>query len=101
MSYAGTILRVNLTTKTITTEDLDRTLAKQYLGGRGLATKMLADEIDPAVDPLGAEMSHPERELLRIELLAGLGHVPAHATDLGQVQVELFATCVTVAIRWR
>lgn len=55
MSYMGTTLRVNLTTGTITTEDFPRDLAKKYLGGRGLATKMLYDEVDPKVDPLSPE----------------------------------------------
>jgi aldehyde:ferredoxin oxidoreductase len=36
-------------------EDLDQDLAKDYIGGRGLASKMLYDEIDPAVDPLSPE----------------------------------------------
>jgi len=30
-------------------------LAKNYLGGRGLASKILYDEIDPTIDPLSAE----------------------------------------------
>jgi aldehyde:ferredoxin oxidoreductase len=53
--YNGTMLRINLTTGTITKEDTDKELAKRYLGGRGLASKMLMDEIDPAVDALSPE----------------------------------------------
>lgn len=53
--YRGTILRVNLKTKTITKEKLDLDLAKKYIGGRGLGTKILMDEIDPKIDALSPE----------------------------------------------
>jgi aldehyde:ferredoxin oxidoreductase len=55
MSWAGKILRVNLTAGTCKSEPLNMTLAKQYLGSRGLATKYLVDEIDAKVDPLSAD----------------------------------------------
>ena len=55
MSYIGKVLRVNLTKGDVSTEDLNMELARQYLGGRGLATRMLQHEIDPKVDPLSAE----------------------------------------------
>ncbi len=55
MSYTGKMLRVDLTTGTITTDPLPKDLAKQYLGGRGLATKLFCDEVDPTVDALSAE----------------------------------------------
>ncbi len=48
-------LRINLTTKEIKTERIDGELVKQYLGGRGLASKILMDEIDPKIDPLSEE----------------------------------------------
>ena len=51
----GTILRINLTERTVKKEPLDPKLAEQYLGGRGLASKILYDEIDPAIDALGPE----------------------------------------------
>src|SRR5512137_1125339 len=50
--WRGKILRVNLTKGTSQTEALDPKLARAYVGGRGLGTKMLYDEIDPTVDPL-------------------------------------------------
>ncbi len=53
--WTGKIIRVNLTDGTIKRENLDLNLANKYLGGRGLASKMLADEIDPEVDPLSTE----------------------------------------------
>lgn len=52
MAYQGKILRVNLSSGTICTEDLPMDLAKQYIGGRGLASKILANEIDPTIDAL-------------------------------------------------
>lgn len=46
------VLRINLTDRSITTEPLNQEMVSQFLGGRGLASKMLSDEIDPAVDAL-------------------------------------------------
>ncbi|MEK8053138.1 aldehyde ferredoxin oxidoreductase family protein [Ideonella sp. DXS22W] len=54
MSWAGKILRVNLTTGTVASEPLNMEWAKAYLGSRGLASKYLVEEIDPKVDPLSA-----------------------------------------------
>ena len=53
--YMGKILRINLTTGEIGTEDLDFELAKKFIGGRGLGTKLYMDEVDPKVDPFAAE----------------------------------------------
>jgi aldehyde:ferredoxin oxidoreductase len=50
--WRGQILRVNLTRGTTKTEPLDPKLARAYIGGRGLGTKLLIDEIDPKLDPL-------------------------------------------------
>ena len=55
MAYQGKILRVNLSNRTILTEDLPMKLAKQFIGGRGLASKILADEVAPTVDAFAAE----------------------------------------------
>ncbi|WP_334154137.1 aldehyde ferredoxin oxidoreductase family protein [Tepidimonas sp.] len=52
MSWAGKILRVNLTAGTCTAEPLNMTWARQYLGSRGLGSKYLVEEVDPKVDPL-------------------------------------------------
>jgi aldehyde:ferredoxin oxidoreductase len=54
-SYTGKILRVNLTKGTYETQLLPGDLAKLFIGGRGLAGKMLADEIPAGIDPLSAE----------------------------------------------
>jgi len=53
--WVGKFLRIDLSTGQINVEDLDQDLAKDYIGGRGLASKMLYDEIDPAVDPLSPD----------------------------------------------
>ncbi len=53
--YMGKILRVNLTTSTITEEFPDDETLRKYLGGAGLATKYLFDETEPGIDPLGPE----------------------------------------------
>ncbi|MGH4124024.1 MAG: aldehyde ferredoxin oxidoreductase family protein [Clostridium sp.] len=53
--YNGKILRINLKKRTIKVEALDLELAKKFIGGRGLGTKMFMDEVDPMVDPLSPE----------------------------------------------
>ncbi len=55
MSYAGKILRVNLSTGEIRTEELCMDTARAFIGGRGYASKVLYDELDPNVDPLSPE----------------------------------------------
>ncbi len=52
MSYMGSVLRVDLSTGSITTEKVSKDLASGFIGGRGLATKMFTDEVDATVDPL-------------------------------------------------
>ena len=52
MSWAGKILRVDLTAGTVKSEPLKMDWARQYIGSRGLASKYLISEIDPKVDPL-------------------------------------------------
>lgn len=55
MSWAGKILRVNLTAGTVKTEPLNMEWARAYLGSRGLGSKYLISEVDPKVDPLSAD----------------------------------------------
>jgi len=52
MAWTRKILRVNLTAGTCKPEPLNMEWAALYLGQRGLATKYLAEEIDPKVDAL-------------------------------------------------
>ena len=55
MSWQNKIARVNLTEGSISTEPLNRQWAEDYLGGRGLASKYLWEEMDPAADPMGPD----------------------------------------------
>jgi len=50
--YLGRILRVNLTTMKISDEPLKIDYARKFIGGRGLAAKILFDEVERDVDPL-------------------------------------------------
>jgi aldehyde:ferredoxin oxidoreductase len=49
--WIGKLLRVDLTKGEWKTEELDQNLAVKFIGGRGLGSKILSDEIDPKVDP--------------------------------------------------
>lgn len=53
MGWTRKILRVDLTAGTVKSEPLNMDWALKYLGQRGLASKYLAEEIDPTTDPLG------------------------------------------------
>ncbi|WP_029000732.1 aldehyde ferredoxin oxidoreductase family protein [Azohydromonas australica] len=55
MSWAGKILRVNLTDGTVKSEPLNMKWTREYLGSRGLGTKYFVEEVDAKVDPLSAE----------------------------------------------
>lgn len=48
--YAGKLLRVDLTSGTITTEEFGDRYRDLFLGGRGVASKILYDEVPPEVD---------------------------------------------------
>lgn len=51
--WAGKILRVNLSTGSITTQPTDP--YKEYIGGMGLANKIMYDEVPAGTDPLSPE----------------------------------------------
>ncbi|GAI91683.1 unnamed protein product, partial [marine sediment metagenome] len=53
--YQGTLLRINLTSGKIGEEKLTDNLVENYLGGRGIASKILMDEVKANIDPLGPE----------------------------------------------
>ena len=57
VSYAfmGTILRVNLTEGEISAETIREDWAREFVGGAGLATKYLYEEMSKGIDPLGPE----------------------------------------------
>jgi aldehyde:ferredoxin oxidoreductase len=50
---AGKILRIDLTDQTITTEPTAR-YEEKFIGGKGIAAKILYDEVAPGTDALGA-----------------------------------------------
>lgn len=60
-TYNFSMLRINLSDGSIKRETLDKELAKKFLGGRGLATKMLYDDGIAEVDPLS-----PQNKLIYI-----------------------------------
>lgn len=51
--YMGKVLRVNLTTKKISVEDLSEKIARDFMGGAGFGIKYLFDEVPGDTDPLG------------------------------------------------
>lgn len=53
--YCGKILRVNLTDGQIKQEPLDLSLAKKYIGGRGLGTYFISQEVPADADALGID----------------------------------------------
>jgi aldehyde:ferredoxin oxidoreductase len=52
---AGNMLRVNLTQGHVSTESLVSTTVGQFLMGTGYATKLLWDELEAGIDPLGPD----------------------------------------------
>lgn len=50
--WSGKILRVNLSKQKISVTDIDPAILKDFIGGRGLAIKILWDELPAGVDPL-------------------------------------------------
>ena len=61
MAWQKRVLRVDLTKGTCNEEPLNMEWAMQYLGQRGLASRYLAEEIDPKVDALS-----PENKLIMV-----------------------------------
>lgn len=53
--YTGKVLRINLSTKEITVENLSEQIAKDFIGGAGFGIKYLFDEVPGNADPLGEE----------------------------------------------
>ncbi len=53
--YGGSILRVNLSTGTITREPTSLELARDFIGGRGFGIYFLTKEVPVHADPLGPE----------------------------------------------
>ena len=53
--YVGKILRVDLTKGTSKVTEYSEDIAKRFIGGRGIAVKLLWDELPQGADPLGPE----------------------------------------------
>jgi len=53
--WRGTILRVDLTREKVTKQPLDESVVRDFIGGRGLNSKTLFDEVKPGIDPLDPE----------------------------------------------
>ncbi len=53
--YNGKILRVNLSTRQVSTEEPSEDYYKTYLGGRGFIVHTLLNEVPRGADPLGPE----------------------------------------------
>lgn len=53
--WTGKILRVDLTKGTSEVTDYSEDIAKRFIGGRGLAIKLLWDELPQGADPVGPE----------------------------------------------
>lgn len=53
--YQGKYLRVNLTARHIEIRPIPDKMFRDYIGGAGIATRLLYDETGPETDPLGPE----------------------------------------------
>lgn len=53
--YHGRLLRVDLSTRSMKEESIPGELLMKFLGGRGLGSKYLYDELRPGTEPLSAE----------------------------------------------
>jgi len=53
--WMGTILRVDLSSGKIEKEPLSEKLRLNYIGGRGINSRILYDSVGPEVEPLSAE----------------------------------------------
>lgn len=53
--WAGTILRIDLSSRRISKEPLNMEWAQKFIGGRGLNSRTLYNEVGPEIDPMGPE----------------------------------------------
>ena len=53
--YCGKLLRIDLSAGEVHVEPLDPSIARKFIGGRGLGTYILSKEVDPQVDPLSPD----------------------------------------------
>ena len=55
MSYTGQLLRVDLNSGKIKRKTLAQDMQRKFLGSRGMAAKLLYDNVPPNVDPFDPE----------------------------------------------
>jgi len=55
MGYRLRLLRVDLDRRDYSVEEIDSGLTAKFIGGRGIAAKLLYDELERGIDPLGPE----------------------------------------------
>ena len=65
--YTRKLLRVNLTHRTVRVEEIPNAQLLKFIGGAGLAARMLYDELEPGIDPL----SHRNKVIFMTGPLAG------------------------------
>jgi len=53
--WKGKIVRIDLTRGSCKAEEMPTYLMQDYIGGRGMCTRILFDEIDPRIDALSPE----------------------------------------------
>ena len=53
--WKGKYAEIDLTKKSVSIKNLPRKLMKQYLGSRGINSKMLYDRLEQDIDPLAPE----------------------------------------------
>ncbi len=53
--WTGNILRIDMSGKKAMHETFDQKFAEKWVGGRGFATKLLWDELEPSIDPLSSK----------------------------------------------
>ncbi len=53
--WAGTILRVDLSSGNIERQPLDKKLCDDFIGGRGISAKIIFDEVPPGTDPFSPQ----------------------------------------------
>jgi len=53
--YMGKVLRVNLSTGSVSEDKLNGEIARSYVGGRGFGARILFDELKAGMDPLSSD----------------------------------------------
>ena len=53
--YNGHILRINLSSRAVSTEPIDEVFCREYLGGAGFVAHFLLKELRPNIDALGPD----------------------------------------------